>query len=57
MDTIIFVTYTISVIALALSLYAVFEVREIRKEQRNRIIQRRLESIKTTKPKAKGLWD
>jgi hypothetical protein len=57
MENLIFVTYLISVIALALAIWAVIEVSELRKTMIRKQIQNRLrEAVQSTKSKTKSLW-
>lgn len=55
----VFLTYIIALIAFAMALWAVLEVREMKKNDRRKVIQRRIDSLKQPvyKSTAKGHWD
>ena len=56
MENFIFVTYIIALIALAMALYAVLEVREMKKTERRKVIQRRIEQLTKPVAKSKSHW-
>ena len=59
MNEFILATYVLALISLVCSIWAIVEVREMRKSAQRRQIEKRLQQVvesTKTKPK-KGLWD
>jgi hypothetical protein len=58
METFIFATYILSLVAFSISLYAIIEVLDLKRQNRRKIIEKRLDQIvQQTKRPAKGLWN
>lgn len=55
MGTFVFATYILALIALAVSLYCLVEIREFKKQRRRNLISKRLDQTIQTKKQDKSL--